>query len=290
MRRVIGPVFAMLPRRSDYAGVGRSWRRDLLAGITVGIVALPLALGFGISSGAGATAGIVTAIVAGVIAAVFGGSNVQVSGPTGAMVVVLAPVIATHGIESLWLLTAMAGILVLVAGILRLGRAVAFIPVACGRRIHPRYRSHHLPPTDPSPHRLPVPHLGAHQRRRHRCALPGHGKPVLPSVGDPSYLLWATTMVAVVAACMLLLPRMHPAIPGSLIAIVLVTLICVVIPNPLDQVGALPTALPVPQLPVFDAGSVTALAHRSTLLIRGPRFSQSLLRRDAAVGSTMVNR
>ena len=75
-------VRALLPAASDYAPLRRSWRGDLLAGVTVGIVALPLALGFGISSGAGAEAGLITAIVAGVVAAVFGGSNVQVSGPS----------------------------------------------------------------------------------------------------------------------------------------------------------------------------------------------------------------
>jgi SulP family sulfate permease len=90
-------VAGLLPARSDYTAVPRSWRSDLVAGLTVGVVALPLALGFGITSGLGAQAGLVTAIVAGVVAAVFGGSNVQVSGPTGAMTVVLVPVVARFG-------------------------------------------------------------------------------------------------------------------------------------------------------------------------------------------------
>jgi SulP family sulfate permease len=81
----------LLPHRADYRGLRQSWRRDVLAGITVGVVALPLALAFGISSGVGAAAGLITAVVAGLVAAVFGGSPVQVSGPTGAMAVVLAP-------------------------------------------------------------------------------------------------------------------------------------------------------------------------------------------------------
>jgi SulP family sulfate permease len=68
--------------------------RNILAGTTVGVVALPLALGFGITSGMGAAAGLITAIVAGTLAALFGGSNVQVSGPTGAMTVVLVPIVA----------------------------------------------------------------------------------------------------------------------------------------------------------------------------------------------------
>src|SRR5450755_4238106 len=87
----------LLPGGRDYRPLRRSWRGDLIAGVTVGIVALPLALAFGVSSGAGAESGLITAVVAGIIAAVFGGSNIQVSGPTGAMVVVLGPIVATHG-------------------------------------------------------------------------------------------------------------------------------------------------------------------------------------------------
>ena len=90
---------SLLPSAADYRRVGRTWRGDALAGVTVGIVALPLALAFGVSSGVGAEAGLVTAVVAGVVAAVFGGSHVQVSGPTGAMVVVLAPIVVAHGAE-----------------------------------------------------------------------------------------------------------------------------------------------------------------------------------------------
>ena len=74
--------------------------RDLVAGVTVAIVALPLALAFGVASGLGAQAGLATAVVAGTVAAVFGGSNLQVSGPTGAMTVVLLPVVARFGTEA----------------------------------------------------------------------------------------------------------------------------------------------------------------------------------------------
>ena len=81
--RAINYLRPLLPSWRDYRSIRRTWRGDLAAGLTVGIVALPLALAFGVSSGAGAESGLVTAIVAGVIAAVFGGSNIQVSGPTG---------------------------------------------------------------------------------------------------------------------------------------------------------------------------------------------------------------
>ncbi|GAB3621250.1 hypothetical protein GCM10027417_25110 [Glutamicibacter endophyticus] len=119
---------SLLPAASDYRGLRRTWRGDVVAGLTVGIVALPLALAFGVSSGAGAEAGLVTAIVAGVLAAVFGGSNVQVSGPTGAMVVVLGPIISQYGIAVLAPLCMLAGLIVLLAGALRLGRTVSYIP------------------------------------------------------------------------------------------------------------------------------------------------------------------
>ena len=97
---MIARFTALLPRRSDYAGLSRSWRADIVAGLTVGVVALPLALAFGITTGLGAEAGLITAIVAGFVAAVFGGSNVQVSGPTGAMTVVLVLIVARYGRDS----------------------------------------------------------------------------------------------------------------------------------------------------------------------------------------------
>ena len=93
--------------------------RDLTAGVMVGLIALPLALGFGVSSGLGAGAGLVTAVVAGGLAAVFGGSRVQVSGPTGAMTVVLVPIVATHGADGVLVVGLLAGLILvgLVAGV-----------------------------------------------------------------------------------------------------------------------------------------------------------------------------
>jgi sulfate permease, SulP family len=106
---VIARVRGVLPRRSDYADLRHSWRGDLVAGVTVGVVALPLALAFGITSGLGADAGLITAIVAGLVAAIFGGSNVQVAGPTGAMTVVLVPIVARHGPDGVFLVGLLAG-------------------------------------------------------------------------------------------------------------------------------------------------------------------------------------
>ena len=90
--------------------------------MTVGVVALPLALAFGITTGLGASAGLVTAIVAGLVAGIFGGSNVQVSGPTGAMTVVLVPVVNEFGTDAVFVVSIMAGALIVLMAVLRLGR------------------------------------------------------------------------------------------------------------------------------------------------------------------------
>jgi SulP family sulfate permease len=102
--------------------------RDLIAGVTVGIVALPLAIGFGITSGMSAQAGITTAIIAGFIAALFGGSRFQVSGPTGAMTVVLIPVINEFGVEAIPVLGLTAGLIVIAMALVRLGNLINRIP------------------------------------------------------------------------------------------------------------------------------------------------------------------
>ena len=113
---------------ADWAGLTKFWRQDILAGITVGIVALPLALGFAITTGAPASAGLTTAIIAGFIAALFGGSNFQVSGPTGAMTVVLVPLVSQYGLQSLFVIGVGAGTLIMMMSLLRLGRFIDSVP------------------------------------------------------------------------------------------------------------------------------------------------------------------
>ncbi len=101
---------------------------DLAAGITVGIVALPLAMAFGIASGATPQAGIFTAVVAGFIISALGGSRVQIGGPTGAFIVIIYGIIARYGLENLFICTIMAGVILLVMGLCRLGTVIRFIP------------------------------------------------------------------------------------------------------------------------------------------------------------------
>ncbi|MBX3196350.1 MAG: SulP family inorganic anion transporter [Microbacteriaceae bacterium] len=244
-------ILELLPGRSDYAALRRTWRGDLLAGLTVGIVALPLALGFGISSGAGAEAGLITAIVAGVLAAVFGGSNVQVSGPTGAMVVVLAPIVATYGLGAVALVTVMGGVIVLLAGVLRLGRAASYIPWPVIEGFTLGIAVIIFLQQVPA---LTTP--GSHPASHDNVVLTA-ARSLLEA--DPGYLLWSLGAVALVAAAMYLLPLLHPAVPASLTGIVVVTVLALLIGAPLADIGELPHGLPPLELPVMDAATALAL-------------------------------
>ncbi|WP_324612974.1 SulP family inorganic anion transporter [Agromyces kandeliae] len=249
-QRAVRGIRSLLPAVADYRDVRRSWRSDLVAGITVGIVALPLALAFGVSSGAGAASGLVTAIVAGVVAAVFGGSNVQVSGPTGAMVVVLAPIIATHGVGALAIVGLLAGAIVLVAGVLRLGRAVTFIPwpVIEGFTLGIAV----IIFLQQVPAALGVPATeGAN-------AIVGTVDAIVAATWPDA--AWSLAVVVTVAAIMLLAPRIHPLVPGSIVAIVVVAVVVVLTGIPVATIGALPSGLPAPTLPAFDPATLAALA------------------------------
>lgn len=106
----------------------RHWRNNIISGIVVGVIALPLAMAFAIASGVKPEQGIYTSIIAAVIVAVFGGTRVQIAGPTGAFVVILASITAEHGIAGLQIATLMAGVILVFMGILKLGTTIKFIP------------------------------------------------------------------------------------------------------------------------------------------------------------------
>ena len=102
--------------------------QDSIAGMIVGIVAIPLAIAFGISSGVGPTEGLITAIIAGFIISAFGGSKVQIGGPTGAFIVIIYGIIQQHGLTGLLIATIMAGILLILMGLFKLGNVIKFVP------------------------------------------------------------------------------------------------------------------------------------------------------------------
>lgn len=116
--------------RYEFSGYNASsLSSDLLSGITVTAVALPLALAFGVSSGADAAAGLITAIFAGLIIGFLSGSSFQISGPTGAMSAILISVVATYGIQGMFIATLMAGIILIIAGVFKIGKLVSIIPM-----------------------------------------------------------------------------------------------------------------------------------------------------------------
>ena len=106
----------------------KTFMADLMAGIIVGIVALPLAIAFGIASGVSPEKGIITAIVAGVLISLFGGSKVQIGGPTGAFIIIIYDIIEKYGMSGLTIATLMAGVFLILLGVMRLGSIIKFIP------------------------------------------------------------------------------------------------------------------------------------------------------------------
>jgi SulP family sulfate permease len=118
------PASLVALRRYDV----RTFTADLIAGVTVGLVALPLAMAFAISSGMSPQAGIYCAVVTGFVISALGGSAVQIGGPTGAFVVVVAGIVAEHGVDGLFMCTMMAGVLLVIMGVTGTGTAVRYIP------------------------------------------------------------------------------------------------------------------------------------------------------------------
>ncbi|MFW0795420.1 SulP family inorganic anion transporter [Gordonia sp. CPCC 205515] len=267
-------VARLVPRRSDYAGLAHSWRGDVLAGITVGVVALPLALAFGISSGVGAAAGLITAVVAGLVAAIFGGSHVQVSGPTGAMAVILAPIVAAHGLGSVALVSVLAGLIVVVAGVLGLGRAVTFIP---------------WPVIEGFTLGIAVIIFLQQVPAAFGAAAP-KGERTLPAAihvvthADWSVALRTLAVVALVAVLMVGLPRINRAIPESLTAVVVATLVVQFSHLSVARIGELPSHLPAPVLPHADMAAVQSLLG-AAVAIAALAAIESLL--SARVAATM---
>ncbi len=234
---------SLLPSRGDYARARRSWRHDLIGGITVGIVALPLALGFGVTTGLGASVGLITAIVAGVVAAVFGGSDVQISGPTGAMTVVLAPIVARYGADGVFLAGLMAGVIVVIASIAHMGRSLHYVPwpviegftIGIAVLIFLQQVPNALGVAKPDGENAALVAI-----RTLSHALQGDGT------------LAALGLVAVVGGVMVGLPRLNKGLPASLVAVVAATLIAQLGDQELERIGSLPDSLPLPSFPDFS--------------------------------------
>lgn len=246
---MLSRIKSLLPRRSDYAALRYSWRGDLIAGFSVGIIALPLALALGVTTGMGAAAGLVTAIVAGLVAAVFGGSNVQVSGVSAAMAVVLVPIVASSGPNGVLVVGLMAGVLLTIAALARLGRYLAYVPwpVVEGFSVGIAF----IIFLQQVPAALGVPNSG------HLNPAVAAWDALLLAVADPHPM--AVTLVVIVVATMVLLPRIQPALPSSLIGVAAATILAVVAKTDVPTIGDLPDSLPLPSLPSIELGMLSEL-------------------------------
>jgi MFS superfamily sulfate permease-like transporter len=236
----------LLPRSSDWAHARPT--RDLTAGLMVGLVALPLALGFGVSSGMGATAGLVTAIVAGAVAAIFGGSRVQVSGPTGAMTVVLVPIIATHGPNGVLVVGLLAGAILIGLGFAGAGRFIRYVPVPVVEGFT-----------------VGIAVIIALQQVPAALGADVHAEKVLVLAtraaqawgAHPDWL--PLGIAGGVMALILLLSRFIPLLPGSLVAVVAATVASSAFGWGTATIGHVPGNLPHPSLPSVPLGELDAL-------------------------------
>ncbi|KUP95239.1 MFS transporter [Thermobifida cellulosilytica TB100] len=250
LRAALHRVTGLLPARADLARMRHAPGRNLLAGLTVAVVALPLALGFGISSGLGAQAGLVTAIVAGALAAFFGGSNLQVSGPTGAMTVVLVPIVAQHGPSGVLTVGLLAGVLLVLMALLRAGRYVRYIPASVVEGFTVGIAAVIALQQVPAALGVPTP----------------EGEKVLlvawEAVRDfAAHPQWSAPGLAVgVAVVMLVGARWRPTVPFSLLAVAAATLLVETTPLEAERIGDLPAGLPAPSLDFLDLSQVSALA------------------------------
>lgn len=253
------------------------WRGDLTGGLTAAVVALPLALAFAVASGVDPKAGLYTAIVAGIIAAVYGGSPVQITGPTGAMAVILVGIVAKYGIEKVWIAGVMAGMIQVALGIAKLGRLVKFIPypvtagftngiaviIFCGQLNN--FLGLKLPRSE---HFLP----GLWQTVTHLEGL-NWAAIALTTITIVTKLLWA---------------RMTTSIPASLVGLVLATAIATCFHLNVPTIGSIPQSLPMFQsIPHWnDLGLIRELINPA-LALAALGSIESLLSAVVADGMTV---
>lgn len=227
-----------------------SLRADALAGLTVAVVALPLSMALAIASGASPDKGLITAVVAGFLISALGGSRTQVGGPTGAFVVVIFNVIAVHGYDGLLVATLLAGLILIAAGLLRLGQLIKFIP-------HPVITGF----------TAGIAVIIASSQVKDFLGLamaetPAEFLPKWAAHLDALQTIRLDTLAVGVGALatIVALRRFAPKLPGFLIAIVLSAIAVHLLDLPVDTIGTrfpdMPSGLPAPHFPVFSMATV----------------------------------
>lgn len=253
-----------LLRKVDWSGYKSGWNRwqpklasslkgyrrrdlasDVIAGLTVGLVALPLAMAFGIASGVTPQAGIYTAIIGGLLVSVLGGSKLQIGGPTGAFVVIVAGIIATHGLSGLLVVTIMAGAILLLLGLTGLGTSVRYIPrpiiIGFTNGIALLIASTQI-----------KDFLGLRMKENpseffaRLGAIAGH-------IGGIDWLAFALALASL--AIIVVMPKLVPRLPGSIVALLAGTAAVAIFHLPVETIGSkfggIPQGLPAFAIPPF---------------------------------------
>ncbi|WP_103666768.1 SulP family inorganic anion transporter [Pseudanabaena sp. BC1403] len=272
------------PKNSRFKGFFNNFRGDLTGGLTAAVVALPLALAFAVASGVEPKAGLYTAIVAGIVAAIFGGSPVQITGPTGAMAVVLVGIVAKYGIEKVWIAGVMAGMIQIALGVAKLGRLVKYMPypvtagftngiaviIFCGQLNN--FFGLHLPNQEHFLQSLwqTLTHLEGYNWLAIALALLTIG----------SKLLWN---------------RVNQSVPGSLVGLVVATIAAVIAKSlwnlEVPTIGIIPQSLPMPQtIPHWNDFSLVRQLIDPAIALAALGSIESLLAAVVADGMSVSDR
>lgn len=224
--------------------------QDSIAGLIVGVIAIPLAIAFGIASGVGPAEGLITAIIAGFIISAFGGSKVQIGGPTGAFIVIIYGIIQQHGLTGLLIATIMAGILLILMGVFKLGNIIKFVPypVIVGFTAGIALTIFSTQMNDLFG--MNIQGVPADFIDKWVC--------YAEHIKDINW--WAFAVGAVSLAILIFLPRLSKKIPASLVAIIVMTLITWLLRRfagvdsilTIGDLYTIPSGIPAPHLPSFE--------------------------------------
>ena len=242
----------------------KQFSADAMAGLIVGIVALPLAIAFGIASGVGPTEGLVTAIIAGFIISLLGGSKVQIGGPTGAFIVIIYGIIQQHGLGGLMIATIMAGIILILIGVFKLGNVIKFVPypVVVGFTGGIALTIFSTQMNDILG--LGIQNVPANFIDKWICYF-----------RNITNINWWALGIGIVSLCVIVFsPKISKKIPGSLVAIILMTVVVWALERFCGVTGItkigdlyeLPTSIPAPKIPSLGLGEGQSLIQLMTEL------------------------
>jgi len=262
---LVPKLFTTLPNYNR-----EQFTRDMIAGVIVGIVALPLAIAFAIASGLSPERGLYTAIVAGFIISLLGGSRVQIGGPTGAFVVIVSGIVSQHGVDGLVIATLMAGFILVAFGLFRLGGAIKFIP---------------YPVTIGFTSGIALIIFSSQIRDLLGLEMQSVPSAFLPKWDAYAHAFdtanpWALVVAVATLSIIVVWPRISTRIPGPFVALIVTTVLAQLLHLPVETIGArfgaIHAGLPQPSIPHLSLPLIQALA--------GPAFTIALL---AAVESLL---